>query len=449
MRYVETGINKQSILDLKEKLIKQENEQITEEATKQWYILPLFVALGYDPYSSDILPEYTADVGTKRGEKVDYAIQIDNKPVFIVECKQLGATLSESHISQLYRYFTVTDVHIGVLTNGNDYWFFTDSKKENIMDLEPYLKIRISDISESDIVTLLAYSKSRVNKLNVAYTLKCEKYKEKSKDFVIDLLFREPPNWLTFAIAKLSGIGENSINQEDMVEYFVAGLEQAMFEFTGISAIDMPDDTSTASTNVANTLFTGETSQPNQASDIKQEKPKPSLQIEQPNESDILQSKPTDSTKVSTDTNISLGDKMRQTRARNMEQKSNIKLHHEYVYNDYTDGDWRFHSMDYAVIFGVIYENMSGRKLLITVIDEILRRQYVDKEDLIAEEMFNGTYKIGRGTGKNEVRKAHYFEKYNMYVATSFGIGDIIKFIEKLLQFSHLPNSSVKISFKE
>lgn len=114
MRYVETGINKQSILDLKEKLIKQENEQITEEATKQWYILPLFVALGYDPYSSDILPEYTADVGTKRGEKVDYAIQIDNKPVFIVECKQLGATLSESHISQLYRYFTVTDVHIGV-----------------------------------------------------------------------------------------------------------------------------------------------------------------------------------------------------------------------------------------------------------------------------------------------------------------------------------------------
>jgi len=44
--------------------------------------------LGYDPYSSDIIPEYTLDVGVKKGEKVDYALQINNQPVTgkIQEC---------------------------------------------------------------------------------------------------------------------------------------------------------------------------------------------------------------------------------------------------------------------------------------------------------------------------------------------------------------------------
>lgn len=309
------------------------------------------------------------------------------------------------------------------------------------MDLEPYLKIRISDISDEDIVQLENYCKSKIHKLDVAYSMACAKFQEASKEFMLKILYKKPPSWFLRMLAQLSGTDDARLKSKEQLRYFRAGLKQAAEQYCSTMRLDRTEGSTMSDTE--------ETPQSNSASDIKQEKPKPSLQIEQPTKSDTLKSKPTESTKVSTNTNTSLGDKMRQTRARNMEQKSNIKLHHEYVYNDYTDGDWRFHSMDYAVIFGVIYENMSGRKLLITVIDEILRRQYVDKEDLIAEEMFNGTYKIGRGTGKNEVRKAHYFEKYNMYVATSFGIGDIIKFIEKLLQFSHLPNSSVKISFKE
>ena len=48
----------------------------TEEATKTAMVMP-FIAhiLGYNVFDpSEVVPEYTADVGTKKGEKVDYAV---------------------------------------------------------------------------------------------------------------------------------------------------------------------------------------------------------------------------------------------------------------------------------------------------------------------------------------------------------------------------------------
>lgn len=73
-----SNFNKDSILDLQKKLKAKEIQPTTEEATKQWIIMPFVVALGYNPYSSDVIPEYTLDVGTKKGEKVDYALQINS-----------------------------------------------------------------------------------------------------------------------------------------------------------------------------------------------------------------------------------------------------------------------------------------------------------------------------------------------------------------------------------
>ena len=95
--------DKQSILKIKEKITSKTAQPTTEEATKQWLIMPLLVALGYDPYSSDIIPEYTLDVGTKKGEKVDYALQINNQPVVIVECKQLDSCLYISTYISIYK----------------------------------------------------------------------------------------------------------------------------------------------------------------------------------------------------------------------------------------------------------------------------------------------------------------------------------------------------------
>ena len=60
----------------------------TEEATKTSIILPFFQILGYDVFNPlEFVPEFTADTGTKRGEKVDYAILQNNTPLILIEAK--------------------------------------------------------------------------------------------------------------------------------------------------------------------------------------------------------------------------------------------------------------------------------------------------------------------------------------------------------------------------
>ena len=60
----------------------------TEEATKMSLIVPFFQILGYDVFNPlEFCPEYTADVGIKKGEKVDYAILVKNEPVILIEAK--------------------------------------------------------------------------------------------------------------------------------------------------------------------------------------------------------------------------------------------------------------------------------------------------------------------------------------------------------------------------
>ncbi len=60
----------------------------TEEATKTSLIMPFFQLLGYDVFNPiEFIPEFNADVGIKKGEKVDYAIMLDEKPVILVEAK--------------------------------------------------------------------------------------------------------------------------------------------------------------------------------------------------------------------------------------------------------------------------------------------------------------------------------------------------------------------------
>ena len=111
----------------------------------------------FDP--TEVVPEYTADVGTKKGEKVDYAILIDDDPVMFFECKWSGVDLSEEHISQLYRYFAATDVRIGVLTNGLVYRFYSDLEQPNKMDTRPFLVFNMLEVEESLVDELKKLSK--------------------------------------------------------------------------------------------------------------------------------------------------------------------------------------------------------------------------------------------------------------------------------------------------
>ena len=69
---------------LAEKIDKLKDRIETEESTKHAFILPFINALGYDTFNpTEVIPEFTADIGVKKGEKVDYAIIQDDKPIFI------------------------------------------------------------------------------------------------------------------------------------------------------------------------------------------------------------------------------------------------------------------------------------------------------------------------------------------------------------------------------
>jgi predicted type IV restriction endonuclease len=123
----------------------------TEEATKNAFVMPFIsTILGYDVFNPlEVVPEFTADVGVKRGEKVDYAIMRDGEVQMLIECKRSAETLRIEHASQLFRYFSVTNARIAVLTNGEVYNFYTDLDAPNKMDDKPFLVLDLGDIDET------------------------------------------------------------------------------------------------------------------------------------------------------------------------------------------------------------------------------------------------------------------------------------------------------------
>ncbi|MCD6035381.1 MAG: restriction endonuclease [Rickettsiales bacterium] len=169
----------------------------TEEATKNAFVMPFVQALGYDVFNPlEFTPEFCADVGVKKGEKVDYVIKKDGKIVVLIECKAVGVSLTLEHASQLYRYFSVTDSRFAVLTNGIVYHFYSDIDEPNKMDKLPFFRFDLANYDEQDIENLRKFTKDNFNIdsiISVAGTLKyfnavkkalTEEFVNPSEDFV-------------------------------------------------------------------------------------------------------------------------------------------------------------------------------------------------------------------------------------------------------------------------
>lgn len=148
----------------------------TEEATKMSMIVPFFQLMGYDVFNpAEFCPEFSADVGIKKGEKVDYAILQDDKPLILIECKWCGEAL-DKHSSQLFRYFSTTSAKFGILTNGIIYRFYTDLEEMNKMDLSPFFEINLSDIKEYQITELKKFCKANFDSDKIFSTASELKY---------------------------------------------------------------------------------------------------------------------------------------------------------------------------------------------------------------------------------------------------------------------------------
>jgi predicted type IV restriction endonuclease len=165
------------IAALAQRVAKQKDSVETEEATKNAFIMPFISALGYDVFNPhEVVPEFIADVGVKKGEKVDYAIKLDGKVILLVECKPCRERLCPQHMSQLYRYFSVTEARFSVLTNGLVYWFFTDLEEPNKMDAKPFFEFDIMKYRPSHIDELKKFANENFDVPSILETASDLKY---------------------------------------------------------------------------------------------------------------------------------------------------------------------------------------------------------------------------------------------------------------------------------
>jgi hypothetical protein len=191
---------------LSEKIGGLKHQIKTEEATKTAFVLPFIQILGYDIFDpTEVVPEFIADLGLKKGEKVDYAIFENNDPILIIECKHWLEDLNV-HNSQLFRYFHVTKTRFALLTNGIEYKFYSDLDSSNKMDEKPFLEFDLNDLKESTAIEIAKFHKSNfdVDKIiNTAGSLK--KIKEIKKIISNDLKEPSPDFVKYFASQVYSG----------------------------------------------------------------------------------------------------------------------------------------------------------------------------------------------------------------------------------------------------
>lgn len=152
-------------------------EQInTEEATKNAFVMPFIQILGYDIFNpTEVIPEFICDIGTKKGEKVDYVIKKDNEPILIIECKNWKENV-DAHNSQLHRYYHVSKARFGVLTNGLIYNFYADLEKPNIMDEKPFFTLDLSNLKEISLKILSKFTKNGYNLEDILDSAESLKY---------------------------------------------------------------------------------------------------------------------------------------------------------------------------------------------------------------------------------------------------------------------------------
>ena len=173
---------KDEIKQLGDRVPKLKELAKTEEATKNAFIMPFIRALGYDVFNPmEVVPEFIADKGIKKGEKVDYAIFKDGKATILIECKHWEQNLNV-HDGQILRYFQVLpEVKFAILTNGIEYRFYSDLVNQNIMDEKPFLEFRIADIRENQIEELKKFHKSYFDIESIVNTASDLKYTNELK----------------------------------------------------------------------------------------------------------------------------------------------------------------------------------------------------------------------------------------------------------------------------
>lgn len=215
------------IKEVSKRIEKTKDQILTEEATKNAFILPFIQALGYDIFNPlEVIPEYIADVGIKKGEKVDYAIIKDGNPIILIECKCCGNNLT-NHNSQLYRYFSVTKARFAILTDGILYKFFTDLEELNKMDSKPFLEINLLNLKNNLVPELKKFSKEAFNIDDIMSSAEELKYTKEIKNLIDQEFLNPSKNFIKYFTAQ---VHQKQINQ-NIIEKYTPLVKKAFNQF--------------------------------------------------------------------------------------------------------------------------------------------------------------------------------------------------------------------------
>ncbi|BDD85941.1 type I restriction endonuclease [Desulfofustis limnaeus] len=210
---------------LSARALKQRDIIKTEEATKNALVMPFIQTLGYDIFDpTEVIPEFTADVGKKKGEKVDYAIVADGQLSMLFECKCCGSNLNDCHASQLRRYFHVTTARIAVLTNGLVYRFFSDLEEPNKMDEKPFMEVNLVDIDPQILPELKKLTKNSFELEKMLSTANDLKYTREIKN-LLESEFAAPSQ--EFVKLILSNV-YSGLKTQQVIEQFTPIVKQAI-----------------------------------------------------------------------------------------------------------------------------------------------------------------------------------------------------------------------------
>lgn len=176
---------KDDVADLARRAISAQAVAQTEEATKNAIVMPFLRVLGFDVFDpTQVIPEYVADVGLKKGEKIDYAVKIGDRIEYLVEAKSVSTNLRDAQYSQLFRYFHTCDANIGILTNGLHTWFFSDLEAPNKMDANPFFKFDLLGYDDNDLRELEKFHKNNFSIENVKAAASTLKYLRGAMAFI-------------------------------------------------------------------------------------------------------------------------------------------------------------------------------------------------------------------------------------------------------------------------
>ena len=176
---------KDDVADLAKRAISAQAIAQTEEATKNAIVMPFLRVLGFDVFDpTQVIPEYVADVGLKKGEKIDYAVKIGDRIEYLVEAKAVSVSLRDAQYSQLFRYFHTCDANIGILTNGLQIWFFSDLDAPNKMDANPFFKFDLLSYDDNDLRELEKFHKANFSIENIKAAASTLKYLRGAMAFI-------------------------------------------------------------------------------------------------------------------------------------------------------------------------------------------------------------------------------------------------------------------------